>query len=296
MESNLGLVVFFSLIGGVFSLIGGLLLIANKKLGKSILTYVTSFAAGALLAAAFVDVLVEASHEGDIEVALRMTMVGIVVFFLLERFVHWFHHHHANEKTKVDATVPLIILGDTVHNFIDGVAIAAAFLIDTTTGVITTFAVAAHEIPQEVGDFGLLLKKGMSRGNVIKANVLSALATTVAAIVFYSLGQSISLPLDWVLGLVAGFFIYIAVSDVIPSIHKHEGHRLAGLQTAMLIIGIVVVSVASTTLHGFIDSEEHHSENSHHSEHSEHGYEHGHEASHETEVDHHAEHGHDHAH
>lgn len=243
------LVIFFSLVGGVFSLIGGIMLVASQKRLETHVHYVTPFAAGALLAAAFIDVLPEAAHEGDIDVALRATMVGIVVFFLLERFVHWFHHHHGNEKNKDDATAPLIIIGDTIHNFIDGIAIAAAFLIDVPTGIITTFAVAAHEIPQEVGDFALLLKKGYSRASVIKVNVLSALATTVAAVIFYTYGQSINVPLDVILGLVAGFFIYIAVSDIIPAIHKHEAHRLAGLQTFMLILGMIVVSVATSLLH-----------------------------------------------
>jgi zinc and cadmium transporter len=254
MESNLLIVIFFSLIGGVFSLAGGFMLLANKKQTQKFVEYVTPFAAGALLAAAFTDLLPDAEHEGNIELALYMTMAGIVVFFLIERFVHWFHHHHANEKHKLDSTVPLIIIGDTIHNFIDGIAIAAAFLISVPTGVVTTLAVAAHEIPQEVGDFGLLLKKGMSRANVIKANIASALATTLAAVIFFSIGNSVHVPLDVVLGLVAGFFIYIAVSDVIPTIHKHEGNKLAGLQTLMLVLGIIVVSIVSNTLHGLIEA------------------------------------------
>lgn len=274
---DLLLVIFFSLIGGVFSLIGGFLLLANKRKTAQLVSYVTPFAAGALLAAAFADLLTEASHEGNIETALRATMIGIVAFFLLERFVHWFHHHHGNEKTKKDATVPLIIIGDTLHNFIDGIAIAAAFLIDVPTGIVTTFAVAAHEIPQEVGDFALLLKKGMSRSSVIKFNILSALATTIAAVGFYSFGKSVELPTDVILGLVAGFFIYIAVSDILPSIHKHEAHRLAGLQTFMLILGIVVVTVVSSVLHSFIEAENgkaHHEAVEYHHVEDDHDHEH----------------------
>ncbi|MEO5498925.1 MAG: ZIP family metal transporter, partial [Candidatus Saccharimonadales bacterium] len=202
------------------------------------------------------------------------TLVGIVVFFLLERFLRWFHHHHSHDANNTDATIPLIVIGDTVHNFIDGVAIAAAFLIDVPTGIITTLAVAAHEIPQELGDFGLLLDKGMKRADVIKVNVLSALATTFAAVIFYQFGQSVNLPFGILLGLVAGFFIYIAVSDIIPSIHKNEGQRFAGAQTVMLVIGVIMVSIATTSLHSFIDSET--VESSEHStDHSEdHGSEH----------------------
>lgn len=253
--NDLGIVIFFSLIGGVFSLLGGFLLLANRQKTQVLLKYITPFAAGALLAAAFMDVLPEASHQGSIDEALKWTLIGILVFFLLERFLRWFHHHHSHEGAHTEATIPLIIVGDTVHNFIDGVAIAAAFLIDIPTGIITTLAIAAHEIPQELGDFGLLLDKGMKRANVIKVNILSALATTFAAVVFYQFGQNVDLPFGILLGLVAGFFIYIAVSDIIPSIHKNEGQRFAGAQTVMLVVGVVLVSVVTTSLHSFIDAE-----------------------------------------
>jgi zinc and cadmium transporter len=265
---TLFIVIFFSLIGGVFSLAGGFLLLANKNHASSLAQYATSFAAGALLAAAFFDLLKEADHEGDIQVALTATLGGILGFFLLERFLRWFHHHHEHEKeVKSDPSIPLIIIGDTVHNFIDGIAIAAAFLVDIPTGIIVTLAVAAHEIPQEIGDFGLLLHKGMSRKNVILVNISSAFATTIAAVIFYLLGTEVALPLDIILGFVAGFFIYIAVSDIIPDIHRAESERLAGPQTALLILGVVIVGIVTTNLHGVIEasSEDHsHLESSEH--------------------------------
>ena len=169
--------------------------------------------------------------------------------------MRWFHHHHEHDDKNTDPTASLIIIGDTVHNFIDGIAIAAGFLVSPSTGMVVTLAVAAHEIPQEIGDFGLLLRKGMSRQKVILANVLSALATTIAAIVFFQLGQSYEVSLEIVLGLVAGFFIYIAVSDIIPSIHQREEKVLAGWQSAMLLIGAITVSLVTINLHGFIDQE-----------------------------------------
>ena len=246
------LVLLFSLIGGAFSLIGGVILLANKKNADNTVKYITPFAAGALLAAAFIDILPEAAHEGDIETGLRWAMIGILTFFLVERFLHWFHHHHADSDEKSDATVPLIIAGDTVHNFLDGIAIAAAFLIDVPTGIVTTIAVAAHEIPQEIGDFGLLLSKGMKRANVLKANLASSLATTVAAVTFYTIGGNLNLSLDIALGMVAGFLIYIAVSDIIPEIHSKEGSRFAGLQTAMLLVGALIISITTPILHKYI--------------------------------------------
>lgn len=265
--SDLAIVIFFSLVGGVFSLAGGFLLLATKKRAEKILKYVTPFAAGALLAAAFTDILSEAAHQGTIKQALNWTLIGILVFFLLERFIRWFHHHHKHEGSERGSTVPLIIIGDTIHNFLDGIAIAAAFLIDVPTGIITTLAVAAHEIPQEIGDFGLLLDKGMNRANVVKANVLSALATTFAAAFFFLLGREFEPSLGIVLGLVAGFFIYIAVSDIIPSIHKNDEQKIVGPQTLMLIVGVILVSITTTALHDFIDA-------GHSNETSEHRHEH----------------------
>ena len=268
--SNIWLVIFFSLIGGVISLIGGLLLLSKKSIAKNTALYATPFAAGALLAAAFVDLLPEANHEGNIESALLATLAGIILFFLLERFLRWFHHHHEHDSTqKSDPKIPLIIIGDTVHNFIDGIAIAAGFLVDPAVGIVVTLAVAAHEIPQEIGDFGLLLKKGLSRKKVLTVNILSALATTVAAVLFYALGSTVEVSLGVVLGLVAGFFIYIAVSDIIPSIHESEQKVFAGPQTILLIVGVLVVGVLTTLLHQYIDTGTHAEDGTHSSQHDE---------------------------
>ena len=247
-------VIFFSLVGGIFSLVGGMLLIASKKRASLLSTYATPFAAGALIAAAFVDLLPEAAHEGDIDTALSFTMIGILTFFILERFIHWFHHHHPHQDQHTDPTVALVIIGDSLHNFIDGIAIAAGFLVSPETGVVVTLAVATHEIPQEIGDFGLLLHKGLSRTKVVWVNILSALATTIAAVVFFQLGQSVEVSLGAVLGLVAGFFIYIAVSDIIPEIHSGEDRKVAGWQSLMLIIGAIIVSIITINLHGIIDN------------------------------------------
>lgn len=259
--SSLIQVIFYSLVGGVFSLIGGIILIASEKRAQKLANLATPFAAGALLSAAFIDILPEAAHSGEIKTALIFTVVGILIFFILERFLRWFHHHRNQNDNSADPTALLIITGDAIHNFIDGIAIAAGFLVSPSTGIVVTLAVAVHEIPQEIGDFGLLLHKGMKRSNVVIANVFSALATTVAAIIFFNVGQSVELPLDIVLGIVAGFFIYIAVSDIIPDIHKKEGKSFAGIQTLMLIIGVIVVGFSTSYLHQFIDQDSHNHEN-----------------------------------
>lgn len=246
-------VIFFSLVGGVVSLIGGVLLLSRKGLAEKLARYATPFAAGALLAAVFLDLLPEGLEVSSSTNVLMATLVGVLVFFMAERFLHWFHHHHQHEGHG-DPARSLIIVGDTLHNALDGVAIAAAFLISVPTGIVTTLAVAAHEIPQEIGDFGLLLHKGMRRSRVLLVNVVSALATTVFAVITFALGSQDRLPIGVLLGLSAGFLLYIAMSDVIPELHEHTKtkHRLLTLQPLLLLIGVLVVGLAINVSHNYL--------------------------------------------
>lgn len=251
--SDIGYVVFFSLLGGVVSLLGGILLLRRKETSLLLARYATPFAAGALLAAVFLDLLKEGIHAAGVDSVMFAALVGILIFFLAERFLHWFHHHHQHEGA--DPSINLIIAGDLAHNALDGVAIAAAFLVSVPTGIVTTLAVAAHEIPQEIGDFGMLLSKGMARRKVLIVNVLSALATTVAAVGTYLLGSAEALPLGALFGLSAGFLLYIALSDIIPEIHEHAPkRRLFDWQPVMLLLGVIVVGLAISLAHSYVDS------------------------------------------
>lgn len=205
--------------------------------------YATPFAAGALLAAVFLDLLKEGLKAASSNTVLLSALLGILVFFLAERFLHWFHHHHQHEDK--DPSIGLIIIGDTVHNALDGIAIAAAFLISVPTGIVTTLAVATHEIPLEIGDFGLLISKGMSRIKVLMVNIFSALATTVAAVVTFSLGSEDALPIGAIVGVSAGFLLYIALSDIIPDIHENTSDKkLFAPQPLLLLLGVVFVGVS----------------------------------------------------
>ncbi|MDZ7744858.1 MAG: ZIP family metal transporter [Candidatus Saccharibacteria bacterium] len=247
-------IIFFSLIGGIFSLIGGILLLKSKKSADKLAFYATPFAAGALLAAVFLDLLKEGIHEGEGDTVMLAALSGVLLFFLAERFLRWFHHHHSHEEEET-ANKSLIIVGDTMHNALDGVAITAGFLISVPTGIVTTIAVAAHEIPQEIGDFGLLLKKGMRRRNVLIVNVLSALATTAAAVLTFALGSEEVLPIGILLGLSAGFLLYIATSDIIPSIHAHAAKKkLLDVQPLLLLFGVLVVGLIINIAHDYIDA------------------------------------------
>lgn len=268
-----------TLIGGLISLVGGIWLLSSKKSAEKLALYATPFAAGALLAAVFLDLLRDGIAHGSADTVLVATLAGILVFFMAERLLRWFHHHHDDEDDK-NITKPLIIAGDTAHNALDGVAIAAGFLISPATGLVTALAVAAHEIPQEIGDFGLLLSKGMRRSRVLLVNIISSLATTVFALAAYALGSGDALPVDVLLGVSAGFLLYIAMSDVIPSIHaSHSKSKVFDWRAMLLLAGVVVVGTLINVAHSYIDPH-----------HDEPGHSHIHERGHER--DHHDDHGH----
>jgi zinc and cadmium transporter len=272
-------VIFFSLIGGLFSLIGGLILIRNDKTADALAKYATPFAAGVLLAAAFINLLPEAMHDTDAEAILTTALLGFLAFFILERFLRFFHHHHEHEA-KNKASSSLIVIGDTLHNALDGIAIGAAFLISPATGIIATIAVAAHEIPQEIGDFGLLLKNGMAKKKVIIVNVLSALATTVLAVITFAVGDANSSIIPYVLAITAGFFIYIAASDIIPEIHDNVGGKSFDIRPLLLLIGALLVMIISPIAHDYIDAghtDEHDSSESVHGDEDKHSDEDNHE-------------------
>lgn len=290
------LLIFFALVGSVFSLAGGFYLLYSKIGARYLQKLAVPFAAGALLAVAFFDLLPEALHEGD-KAVLGWALGGFLIFFIMERFLRWFHHHHEHEGKEDQVNRWLIIIGDTLHNFIDGMAIGAAFLVSPATGVVTALAVAIHEIPQEIGDFGLLLSKGMKRRQVVLVNLCSALATVVGAVLVFGLGQQLQLPTYLLLALAAGFFIYIAASDIIPTIHQKDA-RLGNIQAIILLIAVVLVAVTTTQLHQFIDAGHEHTESSQHD--AEH--DHPHDAAEtepeakpeDAEADHHDEPGHAH--
>lgn len=266
-------VLFWALIGSVFSLIGGLLLISNRKFRDAAVRFGLPFGAGALLAAAFFGVLPEAIEGAGIDTAMKYALGGFLAFFLLERFLNWFHHHeeHHHEVAhgpKNKSHQWLVIIGDTLHNAIDGVALGAAFLVSPAAGIGAALAVAAHEIPQEIGDFSILLGKGMKPRRVVVFNIVSALATVVAALGVYAAGDMAGIDPAPLLAVAAGFFIYIAASDIIPDIHE-KPRREGNLQAIMLLVGVVMIGyIVSLTPH----SHDHFDGRDHDHIHESHGY------------------------
>jgi len=235
-------------LGSGISLLGGIALLRFKKRRAAALLLTMPFGAGALLAAAFFDLLPEAFELGDPRTLLLYCLGGFIFFFVLERSASWFHHHHEHgEPTKNVHQRRLIMLGDMMHNAIDGVAIGAAFLVSVPTGIITTLAVSAHEIPKELGTFALLLSKGWKDKTVVLANLATALATIITATIVYLLGRDISSFVGPVLALTSGFFIYVAASDIIPDIHE-QPKKIGTIQAIMLVVGVIIVGMAITAL------------------------------------------------
>ena len=188
-------------------------------------------------------------EAGDGQQALAYALGGFLGFFLLERLLGWFHSHSQHDHTHHRQTnnhtkQSLVIVGDTLHNAIDGIAIGAAFLVNPAAGIGTAIAVTAHELPQEIGDFGILLARGMKPRNVVLVNLLSALATVVAAAATYLLGTTYSLNPAPLLAIAAGFFVYIAASDIIPEIHERP-RKQANQQAGILCAGVLVIAMVT---------------------------------------------------
>jgi len=228
----------------MFAFTSAYLLISRKKTAKVLAAYATPFAAGALLAAVFFDLLPESINESSVDKAMLGAIIGLISFFYLERFLRWFHHHHVHEGDKDVAPNSLIIIGDTIHNALDGVVIAAAFLVSVPAGIVAVFAIAAHEVPQEIGNIGLLLAKGLSRKKAMLVNLMSVVSTVIAAVVVYSIGSTESLPLGFLLGISAGFLLYIATSDAIPLVHQ-EGRddKILDFKPILLLVGVLFVAI-----------------------------------------------------
>lgn len=247
-------ILLFTALGSIASLIGGIILLFKKGWSEKITEPLAAFAAGALLGTAFLDLLPEAIEVAektaiDSHNIFFYALIGIIGFFLLERFVHWFHHHHEHADAHKKPVGALIVLGDSIHNFIDGIAIAITFMVDPALGAITTLAVATHEIPQEIGDFAILLKAGYSRRKIIWLNILSALSALAGALLTFFIGPSIASVLPIMLAITAGFFIYIALSDLVPEIHAWGTKKLAVTESFLLLAGVVIVGVLVHILH-----------------------------------------------
>ena len=243
--SMVALYIFLSvLVISFISLVGvGMLALERDRLNRSLFILV-SLAVGALLGDVFVHIIPEAYKEvGDPTLVSILIIAGILMFFVLEKALHWHHSHtgeHAEEHPHPIGH--LVLVSDGVHNFIDGLIIATSYLVSIEIGIATTVAVILHEIPQEIGNFGVLLHSGYSKSKALWYNFLSALTAFAGAAVALLLGSATEQFALWLLPLTAGGFIYIALSDLIPELHKDKRLSQGVIQVIAIVVGVAAMA------------------------------------------------------
>jgi len=272
--TTLVLIVLFTLLGGALSVIAAaVFLLAPGRWRERVLPHLVSFAIGALLGAAFLALLPHAVLSPGVRDVHDITftvLFGLLGFFVLEKMILWRHCHsfeceaHAPEhaagqahghahghvaRSNGTAAGTLILVGDGLHNFVDGILIAAAFLTDTHLGIVTALAVAAHEIPQEVGDFAVLLDSGYSRARAFYYNLLASLTTVAGGLLAYFGMADLRHVTPYVLAVAAASFIYIAVADLIPGLHRRLQPSVTLQQLGLILAGVAVIYFAHQTLH-----------------------------------------------
>lgn len=225
----------------VISLVGVFTLGVKTSFLDRILILLVGFAGGGLIGSAFLHLLPEAVAKSGSDIVFVYTLIGFTLFFVLERYLYWRHCH--NGVCDVHIFTYLNLVGDGVHNFIDGLIIAASFMASIKLGIVTTLAVILHEIPQEMGDFGILVYGGFSKKKALFCNFLCALCAVLGAIVGYFLSSVVGNISIFLISFTAGGFIYIASSDLIPELHKQKDAKRANLAFLMFILGIVFMGL-----------------------------------------------------
>lgn len=232
----------------LISLVGAVFIVLQRKFIDSLTTYLLALSSGILLGATFYDLVPEGS-AGIGNSVYTWLIVGIVAFFILEKFIHW-HSHVEGEKPSKIHLAYLTLVGDGVHNFLDGAVIGVTFLTSVPLGVVTTLAVIAHEIPHEMSDFFLLIYGGFDNKRALWFNFLSALTAILGTITVFVFSRNIVQFSPYFIGFAAGNFLYIAASDLIPELHEKHNVRVSVMQTIFLIAGVILMQGVSTHLKG----------------------------------------------
>jgi zinc and cadmium transporter len=232
-------IVLSNTIIGIFSLVGVFTLALKEQVLQKILLYLVALSAGALMGGAFLHLLPESVEEsGDVNVFLWV-LVAFVIFFLIEKLLHWRHCHKSH--CSIHTFGHMNLFGDAVHNFIDGVIIAASFVVSIPLGITTVFAIALHEIPQEIGDFGVLIYAGFGKKKALFLNFMVAMIAVLGGVFGYYLSTYAENSIKILLPFAAGGFIYIAASDLLPELRKEAGLKKSFISFAMFIIGILIM-------------------------------------------------------
>jgi zinc and cadmium transporter len=239
MDNTFLWIIMSTVIVCVLSLVGIFALILKTKNLNKILLGMVGFSAGALMGGAFLHLLPEALAETKAITVGIFLLIGFSTFFIIERVLHW---HHCHKGTcEVHTLSYMNLIGDAVHNFIDGVIIAISYIADVRLGIVTTVAIIAHEVPQEIGDFGVLIYGGFSKTKAIIYNFISALTAVVGALIGYFLSENVTGIIPAILPFAAGGFIYIAASDLIPELHKEPNIKKSMMSFGFFIIGIILM-------------------------------------------------------
>lgn len=234
----LGSVLLVSLV----SLMGAFTLSLSRNFLKRILFFLVSFAVGSLLGGAFIHLLPEAFASDLDPMSVSLSVLGgIILFFVLEKFFRWRHCHHETTDDHVHPVVPMNIFGDAMHNLIDGVLIGVSYSVSIPLGMATTVAVFLHEIPQEIGDFGILIHGGLTVKKALMFNFASALTSVIGVVLALMIGSAMDETMLYFIPLTAGGFIYIAGSDLIPELHHNTDVKISILQLLALLGGIAIM-------------------------------------------------------
>lgn len=237
------------MLGGAISISGAAtMLLLSDKTRRAIVPYLVSFAAGSLLGAAFLAILPASLSKAPADTVMPTVLIGIVLFFLLEKLALWRHRHGNGEHPRHGRpAAPLILIGDGFHNLVDGMVIATAFLTSFPLGVAATFAVIMHEVPQEISDFIILLDGGYGRLKALTLNVLSTAAIVPGALTAYFWLVEAQRAIPFILALSAASFVYIAIADLLPNLNREISLRVSLSQLVLLLAGIAVIALLNVS-------------------------------------------------
>lgn len=248
MQNSVLLLILLSLLGSIAGLIGGVIFLVKYKWSRILSFYAIPFAAGVLLAVSILHLIPEAA-EGMGESAYLIVLAAFLGSFVFEKYFASLHHHEEHAETLQKSSIPLIIFGDTIHNFIDGVAIAAAYMTAPGLGLTVALSTFLHETPHEIGDFGVLVSRGWSKKKTFIANLLSASVTLPGALmVFYLFPNASEGSVSWLLAISAGTFLYLGASDFLPEVGEHDSKRDTLIKTVLVIVGVLVMYFTSGIL------------------------------------------------
>jgi len=235
-------ILLFSLLGSAGAIItAGTFLLFKKKVQKILIPCLIAYATGTLLATSLLGMIPNAIEKIPATYALGTVLIGIIFFFIIEKLVIWRHCHNINCEVHKKVTGPMILIGDAVHNFTDGIIIAASFLFSVPLGIAVGLSIIAHEIPQEVGDFGILLHSGYPKKKAFILNLLSSLSTLPGAILAYYALVTVEMAIPYVMAISAASFIYIALADLLPELHHKVTFRNSIRQFILMLFGIFTI-------------------------------------------------------